>query len=101
MTESQFNHLILSVIRVIGILWFYALPQSSQGWSQSRRPLVEIASALISAVQAVGAFTSLSNVSSLELFGFIGCVLGCLGAARTMSDGAVAFRRSRSWDPKH
>ncbi len=93
MTELQFNHLILSVIGVAGILWFYAMPQSSQGWSQSRRSVVGIASGLVYVIQAASAFTSPGQRIPLQLFGFIGCVLGCLGAARTMSDGVLTLGR--------
>jgi hypothetical protein len=94
--ESQFHHIILSTMGVVGIIWFYAIPHSRQLWSQSRRTFVGIAGGLVYVVQALGAFTSLSNASSLELFGFIGCVLGCLGAARTMSDGPATFNNTKS-----
>jgi hypothetical protein len=94
--ESQFHHLILSTMGVVGIIWFYAIPHSRQLWSQSRRTFVGIGSGLVYVVQALGAFSSLSNASALELFGFVGCVLGCLGAARAMADGPAIFSGSKS-----
>jgi hypothetical protein len=97
--ESQFHHFILSTMGVAGIIWFYAIPHARHVWSQSRRSFVGIGSGLIYVTQALSAFTSLSNASSLELFGFIGCVLGCLGAARTMTDGAT-LPSSKPWEPK-
>lgn len=98
MAESQFHHVILSTMGVVGIIWFYAIPHSRNLWSQSRRTFVGIGSGLVYVIQAFGAFTSLSNASSLELFGFVGCVLGCLGAARTMSDGPATFRSKSSYE---
>ena len=94
MPESQFHHLILSALGVTGIIWFYAIPHSRQLWSQAKRNFVGIGSGLIYVTEALSAFTSLSSASSLELFGFLGCVFGCLGAARAMGDTAATFRDS-------
>jgi hypothetical protein len=92
MGELQFHHLILSALGVTGIIWFYAIPYSREAWSQPKRTFIGIGSGLVYLAQALSAFTMLSNASSLELFGFIGCVLGCLGGVRTFSDRPANFR---------
>jgi hypothetical protein len=93
-SELQFHHVILSAIGIAGIVWFFAIPTARKLWSQPKRIFIGLASGLVYVTQALTAFANLSNASSLELFGFVGCVLGCLGAARTMGDAPVAIRGS-------
>jgi uncharacterized membrane protein HdeD (DUF308 family) len=83
--EQPFHHIILTMVGVAGMLWFFGALNSRNVWSWRRRVLLGILSGLIFLTQALGAFTSSSSASSLELFGFIGCTLGCLGAVRIKS----------------
>src|SRR5258706_14445711 len=92
MAELQFHHLVLSLAGVAGIVWFYAAPQERHLWSRRGRLFIGIALGFVFLTQAVGAFASLSTASSLDLFGFIGCMLGCLGAVRLVSDVALTPR---------
>ena len=85
MGEAQFHHIIATMVGVAGVLWFFGAFNSRHVWSRPKRALLGICSGLVFLTQALGAFTALSSASSLELFGFIGCTLGCLGAARIMS----------------
>lgn len=92
MAEQQFHHIILTMVGVAGMLWFFGALNSRNVWSWLKRVLLGIFSGLVFLTQALGAFTGLSSASSLELFGFIGGTLGCLGAVRIMSEAAVTSR---------
>jgi len=92
-SELQFHHLVLSMIGLAGILWFFGSARLGELWSSPKRAIVGIVSGLIYLAQALSAFANLANASSLELFGFLGCTLGCFGVARIMSGGAISFRR--------
>jgi len=80
--ELSFHHAVLVSIGIAGTLWFFAASFEHRVWSQRKRVFLLIGSAPIYVYQALGAFGALSQASSLELFGFIGCVLGVLGAVR-------------------
>jgi hypothetical protein len=82
MTELSFHHVILAMMGVAGLLWFCASLYERHLWSKRRRLLVSLILGCIFLNETLGAFASLANASSLELFGFIGCFLGCLGAVR-------------------
>jgi hypothetical protein len=90
--ELQFHHTILSVIGIVGIVWFFGALHLPEVWSRSRRLVVGIAGGAIYVVQACGASPILSSASSLELFGFIGCIVGALNAARIMGDTGIPSR---------
>ena len=92
MSESLFHHFVLSIIGVTGILWFYATDHLPKVWSQPRRVFVGTMIGLVYLVQAMSAFDNLSNASSMEIVGFIGCILGCLGAARMMNNTPTSPR---------
>jgi hypothetical protein len=84
-TELQFHHLILASMGIAGILWFHGAYRLPRSWSPIKRFLLGIGSGLGYLLPALSAFANLSSASSLELFGFVGCLLGCFGAARIMS----------------
>ena len=86
MDKPQFHHIIITIAGVAGVLWFFGAFHSRPVWSWPKRTLLGMCSGLVFLTQALGAFTALSSASSLELFAFIGCTLGCLGAARIMSN---------------
>jgi hypothetical protein len=90
-SELHFHQSVLSLAGVAGIVWFFATFNSQILWRQGRRVLVGILSGLVYLELALSAFPNLSNASSAEIFGFIGCVLGCLGAARFMSVETLGF----------
>jgi len=98
-SELHFHQGVLSLAGVAGILWFFAAINSQVLWRRGRRLFVGILSGLVYLELALTAFTNLSNASSAEVFGFIGCVLGCLGAARFISAETFAFG-SRSGVPQ-
>jgi hypothetical protein len=96
--ELGFQHLILCVLGVSGLLEFYGTRRARDFWSPRRCLAVGICSAPTYLAGALVAFPSLSGASSLQLFGFIGCALGLLGAVRLMadaSDSMVPAGRSR------
>jgi len=90
--ELQFHHVVLSLASVAGIPWFYSAFQERHLWSRRRRIFIGIALGFVFLTQTLSAFTSLSSASSVELFGFIGCMLGCLGAVRLISHVAITPR---------
>jgi hypothetical protein len=95
MDEVAFGHLVLSVLGVSGVLEYYGTRRVREFWPAGKCLLVGIGAAPTYLAGALLAFTSLSGASSLQLFGFLGCVLGLLGAVRLMADGADARELAR------
>jgi len=81
MAELEFHRAVLVVIGASGLLWLFASFQGRPGWSKRRRLLVALAMATVYVVEGSSAFPNLATASAAELFGFVGCVLGLLGAA--------------------
>ena len=82
MNEELFRHLILAVGGVAGILEFIGAFFETHPWSRRKRVLLLVCSGPYYLFVALTAFSSFSEASSLEIFGFIGATLGCLGAVR-------------------
>ena len=85
MAELPFHHLILTVFGICGFLHFYGSIEGFKAFSESRRLIVGLCSAPIYIYQAIGAFPNVSIASSMELVGFIGCILGIMGSMRIIS----------------
>jgi uncharacterized membrane protein HdeD (DUF308 family) len=82
MNELSFHHAILALAGVAGTLEFFGAFFERHAWSHRKRFFLLVCAGPFYLYQALNAFETLSLASSLELFGFIGCVLGCLGAVR-------------------
>jgi hypothetical protein len=83
-SEMLFHHIILSIIGVAGFLEYYATYHLPKVWSKPKRVYLGITAGLTYLWQGMVAFNGLANASSLEILGFIGCILGCLGSVRMM-----------------
>ena|SRR5450631_1006770 len=81
MAELEFHRAVLVVVGTGGLLWLFASLRSRPHWSSRRRLLVALSAATVFAVEGLSAFSTLASASAAELLGFIGCVLGILGAA--------------------
>lgn len=82
MTKVQWHQIFLSLLGVGGIMEFFGTYQLSKVWSKSKRVFLGSFAGLIYVSQAVVALPALMGASSLEIFGFVGCILGSFGAAR-------------------
>jgi hypothetical protein len=80
MNELAFHHYVLVVAGVAGILEFFAVFFERHPWSRRKRVFLLLCAGPFYLYQTVNAFQSVAGASSLELFGFVGCLLGCLGA---------------------
>jgi len=90
MIEISFHDFVLSAMGAAGVLEFYGTYRLPRQWSPRRRVFLGIVAGLTYFWQAIVAFKVLSNASSLEILGFVGCVLGCLGAVRMLGGVAAA-----------
>lgn len=93
MSGLQFHSVVLAVIGVAGILWFQGARRLPLSWSPLRRTFLGVVSGLVYLAPVLSAFANLSSASSLELFGFIGGLLGCLGAVRMLADATDPIHR--------
>ena len=94
MNELQLHDVLLSMAGVAGVLWFFGAYHERLLWYKPRRAFLGTTFGFIFLVQTLSAFAHLSGASSVELFGFIGCMLGCFGAVRIMIDDAVPAPRA-------
>jgi len=88
MPDSPFHHLMLAILGIAGILEYYGtlhLPAVWQKQSARKRVFLGVTAGIVYVTQSLNAFASLSGASSLELFGFLGCLLGCLASVRMMA----------------
>ncbi len=86
MSEQFFEHVILTIMGVAGVLDFCGTLRLPHPWTARKGVFIGVVGALIFLWKALGAFSSLSSASSVELFGFIGCMLGILGSTRIISE---------------
>lgn len=89
MSIVQWQHLLLAVLGISGILEYYGAQKLPVAWSKRKRVYLGAFSAIFYVTQILNAFTSLMQASALELFGFVGCFLGCLGAVRVFGSEAT------------
>jgi hypothetical protein len=89
---QSFHHLVLALVGIAGLLWFCAVQRAPYPWQPARRIFVALVMAAVFFAQASEAFTSLANASSLELFGFAGCLLGVIAAFGFAFNGTQGAR---------
>ena len=94
--ELFFHQAVLAVAGIAGILEFFGAFFEYHPGSRRKKAFIAVCAGLFYVYFALGAFESLSNASSLELFGFFGCVLGCLGAVRLLCPDSPSSQRARS-----
>jgi len=95
MNETAIHQVFLCILGVAGILEYYGTRHRPAVWkkqSPRKRAFLGVTAGIVYVTQSLNAFGSLSGASSLELFGFLGCVLGCLASVRMMAieDGPEA-----------
>jgi hypothetical protein len=85
MAELPFHDLILTMIGISGLLQYYGSIEGLKAVANHWRVLIGLSGIPIYVFEAIGAFPLLSNASSLQLFGFFGCILGTLGSMKIFS----------------
>jgi pimeloyl-ACP methyl ester carboxylesterase len=80
MDEFGFHKVVLVGMGISGLFWFIAALRAKDSWSAARRAFVGAVSFLVYLVQSLQAFPAAGQASAAELFGFLGCCLGCAGA---------------------
>jgi hypothetical protein len=91
--ELSFHHVVLTLVGAAGLVWFGAVRHTQNPWPAARRIFVALTMAAVFFAQALEAFASLASASSLELFGFAGCMLGVIAAF------SFAFSPAQRADP--
>jgi hypothetical protein len=80
MTEVGFHTVILVAMGIVGLAWLAVAVRAEERWPTGKRIFIGSCMFFNFLLQALSAFPSVAAATSAELFGFIGCTLGCLGA---------------------
>jgi len=96
MNELPFHQVVLALFGIAGLLEFgssvYEIHWLS--WSARRRIIIALCLGPNFLYQTLFAFQRLSDASSLELFGFFGCLLGLFASVRMLVMSTRSSRRT-------